>query len=217
MSGIYHEWNGTVLTVTSDSGTSSADLKGEMGIRGAQGAPGAIIVDEDILGALGEKWELLEEIVSDASVNTYIRNLEDYGLVDAGAIMLEVVYPVLSYKYGIYNSITFTPVAPTLSPRTAYTWEYTVTDKRTRCAILADKTNGFVLWKQNGAAGTSANPYYSADGSGARLEPVIIDSFAAYNNATISVKSHTTQDNGLMHQVPEGTVIRIYARGGKRQ
>lgn len=38
---IYHSWNGTVLTITSDSGTSSADLKGEMGIRGPQGAQGA--------------------------------------------------------------------------------------------------------------------------------------------------------------------------------
>ena len=43
MSGITHEWNGTVLTITSDSGTSSADLqgaKGDIGVRGAQGARG---------------------------------------------------------------------------------------------------------------------------------------------------------------------------------
>lgn len=40
--GISHSWNGTVLTVTSDSGTSSADLKGDMGIRGPQGIPGEI-------------------------------------------------------------------------------------------------------------------------------------------------------------------------------
>lgn len=43
MSGIYHEWNGTVLTITSDSGTSSADLKGakgDIGVRGAQGVRG---------------------------------------------------------------------------------------------------------------------------------------------------------------------------------
>lgn len=41
MGNIYHEWNGTVLTVTSDSGTSSADLKGDMGVRGPQGIPGS--------------------------------------------------------------------------------------------------------------------------------------------------------------------------------
>ena len=40
---ILHEWNGTVLTITSDSGTSSMDLqgpKGDMGIRGPQGPAG---------------------------------------------------------------------------------------------------------------------------------------------------------------------------------
>lgn len=40
---ITHVWNGTILTITTDSGTSSADLKGakgDMGIRGPQGAPG---------------------------------------------------------------------------------------------------------------------------------------------------------------------------------
>lgn len=41
--GITHEWDGTVLIVTSDSGTSSADLKGDKGdtgIRGPQGVKG---------------------------------------------------------------------------------------------------------------------------------------------------------------------------------
>jgi hypothetical protein len=40
---IKHSWNGTVLTITSDSGTSSADLqgpKGDIGIRGPQGPAG---------------------------------------------------------------------------------------------------------------------------------------------------------------------------------
>ena len=35
-----HSWNGTVLTITSASGTSSADLKGEKGDTGLQGNPG---------------------------------------------------------------------------------------------------------------------------------------------------------------------------------
>ena len=46
---ITHSWNGTVLTITSDSGTSSADLqggKGDTGPRGAQG-PAGIIVNPD--------------------------------------------------------------------------------------------------------------------------------------------------------------------------
>lgn len=39
--GITHSWNGTILTITSDSGTSSADLKGDKGDDGARGAQGA--------------------------------------------------------------------------------------------------------------------------------------------------------------------------------
>ena len=40
---ITHKWDGTILTITSDSGTSSADLKGpkgDMGVRGPQGKAG---------------------------------------------------------------------------------------------------------------------------------------------------------------------------------
>ena len=43
---ITHSWNGTVLTITSDSGTSSVDLKGtkgDTGPRGAQGKCGVIL------------------------------------------------------------------------------------------------------------------------------------------------------------------------------
>lgn len=43
---IKHKWHGTVLTITSDAGTSSADLKGEQGaegIRGPQGRCGLIL------------------------------------------------------------------------------------------------------------------------------------------------------------------------------
>ena len=45
---IKHEWNGTVLTVTSDTGTSSSDLqgpRGPQGVRGPQG-PSGVIYDE---------------------------------------------------------------------------------------------------------------------------------------------------------------------------
>lgn len=45
-----HEWNGTVLTITSASGTSSADLKGEKGDKGDTGAQG-------IQGIQGEKGD----------------------------------------------------------------------------------------------------------------------------------------------------------------
>lgn len=43
MAGISHEWQGTTLVITSDSGTSGCDLKGDrgdIGIRGPQGPQG---------------------------------------------------------------------------------------------------------------------------------------------------------------------------------
>ena len=49
MSGeIKHEWSGTILTVISDSGASSADLKGEKGDRGPRGpqGPAGLLLDE---------------------------------------------------------------------------------------------------------------------------------------------------------------------------
>ena len=46
---IKHQWTGTVLTITSDSGTSSVDLKGDTGATGARGAQGAtgVIYNQD--------------------------------------------------------------------------------------------------------------------------------------------------------------------------
>lgn len=53
MSGtITHKWEGTTLVVTSDSGTSSCDLKGDkgdIGVRGAQGAAG-VVTGSTVLG-----------------------------------------------------------------------------------------------------------------------------------------------------------------------
>lgn len=49
MSEIRHQWNGTVLTVISDSGASSMDLagpKGDTGCRGPQG-PAGVLYGED--------------------------------------------------------------------------------------------------------------------------------------------------------------------------
>lgn len=46
---VTHSWDGTVLTVTSASGTSSADLKGEPGEQGLPGEPGKdyVLTEED--------------------------------------------------------------------------------------------------------------------------------------------------------------------------
>ena len=61
---VTHSWEGTVLTVTSASGTTSADLKGEPGEQGLPGEPGKdyVLTEEDkaeivqaVLDALAEQ------------------------------------------------------------------------------------------------------------------------------------------------------------------
>lgn len=57
---ITHVWNGTTLTITTDSGTSSCDLKGEkgdMGVRGPQGIPGG-----EVGGLSAQVTELAEKV-----------------------------------------------------------------------------------------------------------------------------------------------------------
>ena len=54
---IYHSFNGTVLTITSDSGTSSADLKGSKGDTGARGVRGLAGAD-GITSVNGKKGDI---------------------------------------------------------------------------------------------------------------------------------------------------------------
>ena len=78
---ITHSWNGTVLTITSDSGTSSADLqggKGDTGPRGAQG-PAGIIVNPD--GTID---------TSQYATQTYVN--EKIAQVEAGSVDLTNYY-----------------------------------------------------------------------------------------------------------------------------
>lgn len=75
---ITHKWNGTVLTITSDSGTSSADLKGEKGDDGARGAQGSICditVVENYVKANAAPAGYVEEIIgcyTNDDINTAI-------------------------------------------------------------------------------------------------------------------------------------------------
>ncbi len=64
---ITHKWEGTTLVVTSDSGTSACDLKGEKGetgIRGPQGEPGVVVAPEVPTGPSQQEFDELEARVS---------------------------------------------------------------------------------------------------------------------------------------------------------
>ena len=77
---IFHSWTGTVLTITSDSGTSSCDLqgsKGDKGTRGAQG-PAGVIVNPD--GTIDMSQYATETYVNEkiAEVQTGSVDLSNY-------------------------------------------------------------------------------------------------------------------------------------------
>lgn len=84
MSEIKHEWNGTVLTVISDSGASSADLKGEKGDTGPRGpqGPGGVIYSEngEVILDLGDYYskgevdDLLKDVgtADDSATREYV-------------------------------------------------------------------------------------------------------------------------------------------------
>jgi hypothetical protein len=73
---ITHEWNGTVLTITSDSGTSSMDLKGERGNKGCRGAQGraGVILKPD--GTIDTTGYATEEYVDNAVENILDANID---------------------------------------------------------------------------------------------------------------------------------------------
>jgi hypothetical protein len=64
---ITHEWNGTVLTITSDSGTSSADLKGAKGDTGVRGPQGP-----------ASNEEALNDYYTKTEVDAKIPNMTEY-------------------------------------------------------------------------------------------------------------------------------------------
>ena len=133
---IKHSWNGTVLTIESDSGISSADLKGakgDTGIRGAQGRAGeGAFTYEDFtpeqLSALkGEKGEdgdilLLSTAKGKAISINDSSNSNIIGLNMSGAAENPVIYvcsknmfdmgSICDGSYGNFataeNSLTFT-------------------------------------------------------------------------------------------------------------
>lgn len=61
---VTHEWNGTVLTVTSASGTSSADLKGEQGEPGENGADGYTPVKGEDYFTEEDKQEIIDAVLA---------------------------------------------------------------------------------------------------------------------------------------------------------
>ena len=66
-----HQWNGTVLTITSASGTTSVDLKGE------KGDSGELKVDETINEMLSTKADEVTVVNLEARFDEYLEGYSD--------------------------------------------------------------------------------------------------------------------------------------------
>lgn len=117
MSGIFHEWNGTVLTITSDSGTSSADLKGgkgDDGIRGPQGPAGdsqsALELDTTLTEegkpadakAVGDRFAEVDEALGNISFEVPVDSVN--GKTGEVVLTAEDVGAISSSGRGVANS-----------------------------------------------------------------------------------------------------------------
>lgn len=73
---IKHEWNGTVLIITSDSGTSSMDLKGDKGDTGSRGPQGkcGVIIDAE--------GNVITDVATEQYVDEQIANVVSGGTID---------------------------------------------------------------------------------------------------------------------------------------
>ena len=69
---ITHKWNGTTLTITSDSGTSSCDLQGA---RGPQGEPGDCIATDTLMLAGRNADEYALKTYVDTAVSAVAQNV----------------------------------------------------------------------------------------------------------------------------------------------
>lgn len=105
---ITHYWDGTKLVVTSDSGTSSCDLKGDMGIRGPQGSPG-IITDATGGSGGGSSWQ--EGYVKEAT--EYIVDI----IYDEGGEDGKLRAEAMQVHLVLWRSNGYTPVIPMLAFR----------------------------------------------------------------------------------------------------
>lgn len=95
---ITHEWNGSILTITSDSGTSSADLKGIKGDKGERGARG-------LVGARGGGALIEDGIISDEttwSSAAIMDNFAEKMYIEGNPIQ---GYPIPNYPLHIITEI----------------------------------------------------------------------------------------------------------------
>ena len=91
---IKHSWNGTVLTIESDSGISSADLKGAKGDTGIRGAQGVMDYTRLTTTATNAAFEAADSSYS-ANVNITIKDDLRIASFLLGSVTVEANTPLV--------------------------------------------------------------------------------------------------------------------------
>lgn len=102
-----HSWDGTVLTITSASGTSSADLKGDKGDTGSQGIQGEKGEQgiQGEAGADGKDYDYVESYVKTEAESVIERVIEaQNGRTFTFACISDIHYGMNSYTDGIKHA-----------------------------------------------------------------------------------------------------------------
>lgn len=89
-----HTWDGTVLTIISASGTSSADLKGEKGEPGIQGIPG----EKGEMGSQGEKGDPGNDGQPGADGYTPVKGTDYWTEADKAEMVADVISALPIYN-----------------------------------------------------------------------------------------------------------------------
>lgn len=139
---ITHYWDGTKLVVTSDSGTSSADLKGEIGIRGPQG-PAGFLVDREGVEIDSKNLALKSEIP------TIVANPSEDATTELTKVTInDTIYSLQSGDVTAAGDNTFTGL--NTFTNTAL-FKYESSDATTKNYITVDPINGKLAVENGGS------------------------------------------------------------------
>lgn len=134
---IEHSWNGTVLTIKSDSGTSSMDLKGatgDDGRRGPQGPAGEGTINS-VNGKIGDVQLTANDVGAASKTHTHTAD-------DVGAMPDTYVAPVttVNNKTGEIN-LTYSDVGAAPTEHTHDDRYYTETEINTKLSGKSDTSH----------------------------------------------------------------------------
>jgi hypothetical protein len=227
---IKHSWTGTVLTITSDSGTSSCDLKGkkgDRGVRGAQGRSGVILNADGTVDMSGYATEsYVEDLLANFEGGTAEVDLSNYytrAEIDATIAELELSGGGGGSGGGSTNNATLTltnendwlttTIASDNVCNITASWSSTENGISTGAGMLTIMVDGIVKYTATVSQGrftVNISPYVSSGTNSVRVS--VSDAYGntrsiIYTVNVVSLLLKSTFDSTLAY---EGTISYTY-------